>query len=66
MRVDLSLGEEPGIEPQRELFPAPGGLVLENWEVSSDGERFLFLEEVGDPIPVTVTVGWREALDRRQ
>jgi len=65
MRVDLELGEEPDVQPPRKLFPVPEGVVGESWEVSSDGERFLFLEKAGDPIPVTVTVGWRDALGRR-
>ena len=64
MRVELELGEELQAEPPRALFPMPKGMVGESWEVSADGERYFFLEEVGESVPVTVTGGWREALAR--
>ncbi|HVS01768.1 MAG TPA: hypothetical protein VMT16_03285, partial [Thermoanaerobaculia bacterium] len=62
--VTVELGDQLRLGAPRELFSAPDGLVNEGWEIAADGERFLFLEEAGDPIPVTVTVNWRARLDR--
>jgi hypothetical protein len=64
MAVAVGLGEQLEVRAARELFTKPDGLVEDMWDVAADGERFLFLEEAGDPIPVTVSVNWRARLDR--
>ena len=66
MVVDVGVNAklQPG-KPQP-LFQAPG--VLSAWDVTPDGNRFLFAMPVeqGTSPPFTIVQNWTTAMERRQ
>jgi Tol biopolymer transport system component len=63
MSVDVTPGLAFQVSAPKALFKVPSG-ILSNWDVTSDGTRFLVLLQQSAQAPFTVLQNWQSALTR--
>ncbi len=64
MAVTITTQPSLQIDAPVELFRLPLGTVADSWDISPEGNRFLFITGDSTPPSFTVMLNWQEALKR--